>query len=92
MSVGETNLNSISSPNKRAELKYRNVNTALKCSIGYTQPEVKKRELIPRKTKSATLRSVMEEKHKVGISSCYCNRLLVMKVDFRKSLVLQCDN
>ena len=53
------------SANKKAELKYRNVNPTLKYCLGCPAPE-KSRDLFPKKKKPGTLFNIIEEKFDVS--------------------------
>lgn len=60
----ETAWDSLVSANKKAELKYKNVNATLKYSLGCG--EVKpSRDLFPKKPKPSTLFNTIEEKYQV---------------------------
>ncbi|XP_076808561.1 uncharacterized protein LOC143451727 [Clavelina lepadiformis] len=55
--------NSLVSANKKAELKFRNVNPTLKYCLGCEYPATK-RDLYPRRPKPATLLDIITEPHK----------------------------
>ena len=59
--------NSLVSANKKAELKFRNVNPTLKYCLGCKYPATK-RDLYPRRPKQATLLDIITEPHKVSFS------------------------
>ena len=80
--MSETAWDSLISANKKAELKYRNVNPTLKYCLGCPAPK-KSRDLFPRKKNPDTLFNVIEEKYDVSrtMMLCYRSRKIMKELD-----------